>query len=378
TAYANLFIENHIDELVAQMAPDVVLDYNKWANPWQWGGQEGYPRDQSFAYAINVLKNDYLAVRRTHLFVTHNVDRVASYKITGSYSAAIPNAQPANPSIKFGAYDYNPASGNQDEEYIELKNPNTYAVDISGWELAGGVEHIFLPGTVLVAGGSLYVSPNSKAFRSRSVSPKGGEGRFVQGNYKGHLSSWGETVSLVDRFGRLVDTLTYAGNPSDQQRYLRVTEIMYNPAEGGSFDNEQYEFIELKNIGTASLKLDGVRLTGGISYTFETGLNRMLAAGACIVIARNPSAFSSRYGTAVNLAPGAYTASLDNAGETIKLEDRTNSTILEFEYDDEWFPTTDGQGHSLTIKNPANADLDSWSSKDAWRAGPQKNGSPGS
>ena len=179
----------------------------------------------------------------------------------------------------------------------------------------------------------------------------------MQGNYKGHLSSWGETVSLVDRFGRLVDTLTYAGNPSDQQRYLRVTEIMYNPAEGGSFDNEQYEFVELKNIGTASLKLDGVKLTGGISYTFEAGRNRMLAAGACIVIARNQSAFTSRYGSNVNLAPGTYTGSLDNAGETIKLEDRTNSTILEFEYDDAWYPTTDGQGYSLTIKNAASTDL---------------------
>ncbi len=181
----------------------------------------------------------------------------------------------------------------------------------------------------------------------------------------------------MDRFGRLVDTLTYAGNPSDQQRYLRVTEIMYNPAEGGSFDNEQYEFIELKNIGTTSLKLDGVKLTSGISYAFEVGRNRMLAAGACIVIARNPSAFSSRYGSTINLAPGTYTAGLDNAGETIKLEDRTNSTILEFEYDDEWFPTTDGQGYSLTIKNAANTDLDSWSRKDAWRASPAKNGSPG-
>jgi len=96
------------------------------------------------------------------------------------------------------------------------------------------------------------------------------------------------------------------------------------------------------------------------------------------VIARNQSAFSSRYGSNVNLAPGTYTGSLDNAGETIELEDRTNSTILEFEYDDEWFPTTDGQGYSLTIKNAANADLDSWSRKDAWQPSPQKNGSPGS
>ena len=212
TPYGGLFIENHIDEMAALMALDVDLDYRRWANPWSWGGQEGYPRDQSFAYASSVLKNDYLAVRRTHLFVTHNVDRVASYKIAGSYSAAIPNAQPANPTIKFGAYDCNPTSGDQDQEYIELVNPNLSAVDISGWQLAGGVEHTFLPGTVLVAGGRLYVSPNVRAFRSRTISPTGGQGRFVQGNYRGHLSNGGETVNLLDGTGRVVGILTYVGN----------------------------------------------------------------------------------------------------------------------------------------------------------------------
>jgi hypothetical protein len=378
TPYAQRFIERRIDEMVARMAPDVDLDYRKWANPWTWGGQEGYPRDQSFPYAIDVLRNDYLAVRRTHLFVTHNVDRVAHYRIAGSYSAAIPNAQPANPTVKFGAYEYNPPSANQDEEYIELVNSNPYAVDISGWQLAGGVEHVFLPGTVLVTGGRLYVSPNAQAFRCRAVSPTGGQGRFVQGNYQGHLSNWGETVRLLDRWGRLVDTLTYAGNPSDQQRYLRITEIMYNPAPGGTFDNDEYEFVELKNIGTTSLKLDGVKLTQGISYTFPPSGNLLLAPGACIVIVKNRTAFTSRYSlSSTKLAPGTYTGRLDNAGETIKLEDRTNSTILEFAYKDSWFERTDGLGYSLTIKNPANSNVDSWTDPGAWQPSPQQGGSPG-
>jgi hypothetical protein len=377
TPYADLFIESHIDELVAQTLPDATLDYYKWANPWSWGGQEGYPRDQSFAYAINVLKTDYLAVRRTHLFVTHNVDRVAQYKIAGSYSAAIPDAQPANPTIRLGACEYNPASANQDEEYIELINPNSYAVDLSGWQLVGGVKHTFLPGTVLVAGGTLYLSPNVRAFRSRSASPTGGQGRFVQGNYQGHLSSWGETLRLLDRFGRVVDTLTYLGTPSDQQRYLRITEIMYNPAPDGTLDNDDYEFIELKNIGIAALKLDDARLTAGVSYTFPPGANLMLAPGACLVIARNRAAFIARYGGNVPLAPGVYTGSLDNGGETLKLEDRTNSTILEFDYEDDWFTQTDGQGSSLTITDAANPDLNSWGTPGAWQPSPQPGGSPG-
>ena len=210
TPYDELFIENRIDELVAVMTSDVARDYAKWANPWTWGGEGGYPRNQSFTYAINVIKAYYLAVRRTHLFVTHNVDRVASYPIAVSYSAAIPNAQPDNATILLAECDFNPASGNPDEEYIVLVNPNSYAVDISVWQLEGGTAHTFLPGTVIVSGGAISVSPNVHASPNRPTGPSRGKGLFVQGNYKGHLSSRGETINLLDRYGRMVDTLTTA------------------------------------------------------------------------------------------------------------------------------------------------------------------------
>jgi hypothetical protein len=379
TPYNELFIENRIDELVAAMTPDVALDYAKWANPWPWGGgQGGYPRDQSFQYAIDVLKNDYLAVRRTHLFVTHNVDNAGSYNIPGSYSALIPNDQPDNPAINFGSFEYNPASGNQDEEYIQLINPNSFAVDISGWKLAGGVEHTFLPGTVIVAGGSLYVCPNSAAFRARAAYPTGGRGLFVQGKYKGHLSNWGETINLYTEKDYLINTMTYTGNPSDQQRYLRITELMYHPAQAGSYNEEEYEFIELQNIGAQAVLLDGVKLTDGIYYQFAPGGNLSLAPGDYIVIVKNIDAFAQIYNTnGINIAPGAYTGSLSNSGEKIKLEDRTNSTILEFSYDDDWYTSTDGQGFSLTIIDPTNPDLESWDRKESWRPSADINGSPG-
>ena len=325
--------------------------------------------------AVNSLKA-YFPARRTQLYVDHNVNNKRNPPVGGN--AGIPDAQPQDVTLKFGAYEYNPASDNQDEEYIELINSDSYAVDLSGWQLIGGVEHTFLPGTVLVAGGSLYASPNVRAFRTRAANPRGGQGRFVQGNYKGHLSNWGETINLLDRSGRIVDTLTYAGNPSDQQRSLRITEIMYNPAPGGTLDNDEYEFIELKNIGTASLKLDGAKLTKGVSYAFPPTGNLLLAPGACVIIVKNRTAFTSRYSSpSIRLAPGTCTGSLDNAGETIKLDDRANGTILEFKYEDRWFKNTDGLGYSLTIKDPTNANLDSWGDPGAWQPSSQSGGSPG-
>jgi len=378
TPYSELFIENHIDDLVEAMADDVALDYAKWADPWTWGGQGGYPRDQSFQYAIDVIKNDYLAVRRHHLFVTHNTDNAADYDIPGSYSAQIPKTQPSDAVVSLEDCQFNPVSGNQDEEYIAVFNRNTYAVDISGWQLTGGVEHTFLPGTVIAPWNTLYVTPSARAFLNRAVSPTGGQGLFVQGNYEGHLSSWGETIELVDTTGRLVDTFTYEGDPSEAQQYLRVTEIMYHPAESETSDADEYEFIELTNIGAASLLLDGVKLTDGISYTFEIGRSQWLAGGDSIVIVKNRDAFAQRYGAAgIALAQGVYTGSLSNGGERIKLEDSTNSTILDFEYNDNWYAQTDGQGPSLTIIDPTNAELDSWSSLDAWRPSSEPGGSPG-
>jgi hypothetical protein len=153
---------------------------------------------------------------------------------------------------------------------------------------------------------------------------------------------------------------------------------MYNPAEGGKFDNDEYEFIELKNIGPVPLVLYETKLTGGIFYTFDNSRNSVLAGGAYAVIVKNRAAFASRYGTStVNLASGTYTGSLSNGGETIKIEDRTNSTILEFSYKDDWFDETDGLGFSLTIKDSANPNLDSWDSIDAWRTSVEAGGSPG-
>jgi len=198
---------------------------------------------------------------------------------------------------------------------------------------------------------------------------------LVQGNYKGHLSSWGETINLLDSNGRLVNSVTYQGDPSDQQKYLRITELMYNPAEGDVFDSQEYEYIELKNIGTAPLPLTGVKFTDGISFNLP-GIT--LAAGGYIVVVKNQAAFTSRYIVPADVQVlGPYDGQLSNSGENIKLEDSTNSTILEFDYEDGWYDITDGMDFSLTTIDPASAEPNQWDSKSSWRPSANPGGSPG-
>jgi hypothetical protein len=169
--------------------------------------------------------------------------------------------------------------------------------------------------------------------------------------------------------------MSYSGSPSDQQRFLRITEIMYDPAAGGAVGNEEYEYIELKNVGTATLSLQGAKFTDGILFAFP---NISLPANGYVVIVKNQAAFASRHIVPASVQVlGPYDGRLSNSGEKIKLEDSTNSTILEFTFRDDWCQITDGQGFSLTIVNPANPDINSWGEKDSWRASAFYGGSPG-
>lgn len=83
----------------------------------------------------------------------------------------------------------------------------------------------FKPGTVIPSRSTLFVSPDVKAFRGRSVSPRAGERRFVTGPYDGSLSALGETINLTDTSGRLVSSKTFAGDPTlNQLQFVSVNE----------------------------------------------------------------------------------------------------------------------------------------------------------
>jgi hypothetical protein len=534
TPPGQLKFEQRLDEMLAVAWADAERDFYRWGDPWVCG----FP-NQHMDEAIQIMKDDFLVPIRDYLYNAPD----------------IPSAQPVNPNITIGTIEFNPASGNQDEEYIELINNETVAIDISGWKLTGAVEHTFQPGVVIVFGGTLYVSPNVNAFRSRSTSPTGGEDLFIQGDYRGHLSSWGETINLLDTEDGLIDSVSYTGDPSEQQRYLRISEMMYHPADpcqGSGYDSEDFEFIELKNIGPGTLDLGGIKFTDGISFSLEAGDNilsaafdsnsegftyaddtfgtsipgkasgsfglsngytggglevylgpgstggatsggwskdftldsdttvtvrlryRMLmgkgyeateyseaildidgtrygdeennslihragngnggseedygwrmftvtvaltAAGSphtitvgaynndstsgdeytevffddiavndsivldpneYVLVVKEPNAFAERYPSVpAEKILGSYIGQLDNAGESVKLEDDTNSTILEFSYDDDWYPITDGTGFSLVIIDANDPNLDIWDDKAGWRPSAAVDGSPG-
>lgn len=149
---------------------------------------------------------------------------------------------------------------------------------------------------------------------------------------------------------------------------LRVTELMFHPADGN-----QHEYIELRNTGTEPIDLAGVRFTEGIEFVFPA---RMLAPGEYVLVVSNLEAFELKYGTGLPVA-GVYTGLLSNGGEQIvlRLPDPYEVNILKFKYDDSWYPLSDGRGHSLEITD-FSAPISTWNSPAAWRSGTLQ-GSPG-
>ena len=352
----NPLLESMIDAHVTRITPDVTLDRARWGRPSN-GGPYGFG-NQTFTDAIAQMKGLFLVPRRVHLFTTHT--STVNVGISNLTSAGIPaTPQPAGVPITISSFDAWPAgSTTQNEEYLQLSNANTFAADISGWTLGGGIAFTFKPGTVINAGGSLYVSPRQASFRARTVSPKKGEGKFVVGPWKGHLSSRGEVVELRDETNSLITTLSVPPNPTPAQQFLRITELNYHPTDPtpaekvaiSSVAADDFEYIELLNTGTSPLDLAGARFTKGVEYTFPAGTS--LAAGARLLVVANAPAFQLRYGNAVTIT-GPYLGSLDNGGESIGLVDASGEVVLDFTYNDTWFPPTDGTGRTLVVRDAA-------------------------
>jgi hypothetical protein len=164
-----------------------------------------------------------------------------------------------------------------------------------------------------------------------------------------------------------IDDFTYA-NTIALLNGLRVSELMYHASSGNNYD-----YIELYNIGETALDLNGVHLNDGIDFTFG---QMLLDPGQYVVVVKNLTAFRSTYGAGINVA-GEYSGNLSNGGEKIILSVPLplDIAILRFEYSDKWYPATDGDGSSLTI-NDSFTHPAILSEPESWRSATPSPGGP--
>ncbi|HTH48702.1 MAG TPA: CotH kinase family protein [Candidatus Limnocylindria bacterium] len=158
---------------------------------------------------------------------------------------------------------------------------------------------------------------------------------------------------------------------------LRITELMYHPAatvHDGPFSADEFEFIELRNVGIEPLPLAGFVLSGGVDFTFPTN-GDLLLPGENGVLVGDRTAFVARYGERARIL-GEYSGKLSNSGEQIVLTGPLGEPVHDFTYSDAWQPSTDGQGWSLTVARP-DAATANWSLPGSWKASAVLGGTPG-
>lgn len=159
---------------------------------------------------------------------------------------------------------------------------------------------------------------------------------------------------------------------------LAITEIHYHPASpdaGSAFETEQFEFVEVMNVGTQPINVVGAAFADGVEFTFPSLL---LAAGERAVVVQDVAAFRSRYGDDITIAGQFSNGRLNNSGETLRLVDARGETLAIIAYDNvsPWPERADGHGASLEVVDPLLADglLDAPSN---WRGSSRVHGTPG-
>jgi hypothetical protein len=239
-------------------------------------------------------------------------------------------------------------------DWIELHNTTDTPIDIGGWYLSDdGAElkkYEIAEGTVIAPNGYTVFYEDIHFGKSGNPSAfalsRDGERVYLSSAGGGVLTGYRE----VEDFGGSEDGVSLGryyksstgdydfvamsvSTPGSANAYPKVgpiviNEIMYNPSwpAGGSYTNDQYEYIELHNISTEPVTLydfdKGLawKFTEGIDFTFPQDVPVTIPAGGYLLVVKEPEAFYWRYpNIPAGKIAGPYEGALNNAGEKLEL-----------------------------------------------------------
>jgi hypothetical protein len=186
---------------------------------------------------------------------------------------------------------YDPISGNNDDQYIELYNKGTNMINLSGWEFTSGVTFTFPPNAVIGPNGYVVVGKNITNLFAKYSNLNAAN---TYGNYSSHLSHDGALLALAQPesyFGTNTiyveeDEVTYgtggrwgewsAGGGSSLELINPNTNHRLAANWADSDETQKSSWVDIENTGVLD---NGTNYSYGISYA-QMGL---LDAGECLV-----------------------------------------------------------------------------------------------
>jgi len=245
-------------------------------------------------------------------------------------------------------------------DWIELYNTTETSIDIGGWFLSDSGSALnkyrIAAGTIINPHGYIvfyqdqhFGNRNDPGTLEPFALSANGETVYLSSAKDGTLTGYRysedfgpseQGISFGLYFKSSTGTYNFVSmaenTPGSANSYPKVgpiviNEIMYNPdwTDTGLYTNEQYEYIELYNISTESVNLQGWKFTDGIDFTFPDEQPVMILAGGYLLVVRNPGAFTWRYPRILtDNFLGPYGGMLDNAGERLELSMPGNTDEL--------------------------------------------------
>jgi len=119
---------------------------------------------------------------------------------------------------------YDPISGDDADQYVEIYNASSKAVDLSGWQFVDGIDYEF-PGGVQIPGGGYYVVARDRA-RSLANYPQLNNANTF-GDFDGKLSHSGEHLALAKR--DFTTSTNELGIVVTNTLHIVISEVTYGP-----------------------------------------------------------------------------------------------------------------------------------------------------
>lgn len=117
---------------------------------------------------------------------------------------------------------YNPISGNDDDEYVELYNQGTTTINLSGWRFTAGIDYMFPTNTTVAPDSYLVVAKNVTNLIAHYTNLNSAN---TLGNFDGKLSGNGERVALGYPDTQITTNST--GAPKTNLVWIVVDEVTY-------------------------------------------------------------------------------------------------------------------------------------------------------
>ena len=154
-----------------------------------------------------------------------------------------PNARVLQSDVLISEIMYNPISGDDDFQYVEIFNRRASAVDLGGWRLEGGVRFTFPSNTVCAANSYLVVARNAARLLTNYAQLNVAN---CFGDFAGALSGRGERIALS-----MPDTIVStnsAGIVNATLIHIPVDEVTYGTGgEWGQWADGGGSSLELKD-----------------------------------------------------------------------------------------------------------------------------------